>query len=100
MPTVIPDCSVPVEIQAERIRLRRLFDQVIDVVCDVEINADREPLALNVLTEWAHEHGWGLERIHHEGNADVSPFTIWRVTTWAHGKQFARISVYVMAVPK
>lgn len=91
MPAVIPDCSVPVELRAERIRLWRLFDHAAEAKCDLQIFLDKEPLALQVLTDWARDRGRSAEPRHHDADTEGPAFMVWNCDTG-----MGRISVYVM----
>jgi hypothetical protein len=81
MPAVIPDCAPPVEIRAERIRLWRLFDHAADSHCEVILYTSQEPLALQVLTDWARDRGRSAEPHHHPPSDRASGFTVWKCDT-------------------
>jgi hypothetical protein len=81
MPSQIPDCSVPKTIQAERIRLWRLFDHIADCRCDADIYMDKEPHALPVLRDWANDRMRGIDVIQHPPSDNAPAFTVYKCNT-------------------
>jgi hypothetical protein len=91
MPTVIPDCAPPVEIRAARIRLWRLFDHIAECKCDADLYTSTEPLALQVLTDWARDRGRSTEAVHHPKSDRGDAFTVYKCNTG-----MGMISVYMI----
>lgn len=81
MPSTIPDCAPPADIRAERIRLWRLFDQAAEVNCDLDITLRKEPLALQVLNDWARDRGRSADPVHHLATEHSPAFTVWKCDT-------------------
>lgn len=87
----VRDVSTPTATAADRIRLMRLFNQALDVVCEIDIWVRREPEALEALRIWARENDRSIDPTFHEAAGEAPAFSVWKCDTG-----LGRISVYLV----